>query len=253
MQRMIGPSLAAGAVAGLALGLFHLLVSEPTVGRAIAFEAARQASPGAAEPELVSRTVQQVGLVVGAALYGLALGLLFGVVYALVHGMLDVRDPWRRSLRLGALGYTSLALVPFLKYPANPPGVGDPATISHRSSLFLAVLALSIAATAVCWLAYRRLSRRLPSPGAQVTAASLYALLLGVIFVAMPENPDPIAAPAKLVWEFRLLSLAGLTLFWAVLAVGFGTLERRRHRLAAAPEHDGSRRPLAEFAGGGLP
>jgi hypothetical protein len=38
-----------------------------------------------------------------------------------------------------------LALVPQIKYRANPPSVGNPDTIGQRTALYFAMLALSVA------------------------------------------------------------------------------------------------------------
>src|SRR6266508_4508465 len=48
-------------------------------------------------------------------------------------------------------------------------------------------------------------------------------LVVGAALVLlMPPNPDAVTAPAALVLNFRVRSLFGLTLFWAVFGVVFG-------------------------------
>ncbi len=232
-RSLLRPALASGALAGLALGLFHLLASEPTVGRAIALQDAREQAAArmlhVAVHPAVSRTAQHGGLVAGALLYGLAFALLFALVFALIASRAEQLHPWRTSLLLGAAAYLSLVVVPFLKYPADPPGVGDPATIGERQRLYLTLLGLSLLMLLAAWRAYVWLAARLPQPVAQIAAAVLYVVLLGTVLVLLPPFHDPIRLPPGLLWRFRLLSLGGLTLFWAILAAGFGALlEQRR-------------------------
>ena len=122
----------------------------------------------------------------------------------------------------------AVVVVPFLKYPANPPAVGDPSTVNERTMLYFAVLALSILLAWAVWRFHR--SARL-SPTAQVWAtAALYTAGLAVIFLALPASPDTVEAPADLVWRFRLASLGALAVAWAVLALATGTLLSRQVR-----------------------
>jgi hypothetical protein len=67
-----------------------------------------------------------------------------------------------------------------------------------------------------------------------VTAATLAAV--AVVFAVMPPSPDAVGAPANLVWQFRIDSLAGNLLVWTVLTFGLGTLwtESARRAVAAA-------------------
>ena len=37
-------------------------------------------------------------------------------------------------------------VVPFVKYPPNPPGIGDPATIGERTALYFGMVAISVLA-----------------------------------------------------------------------------------------------------------
>jgi predicted cobalt transporter CbtA len=61
-------------------------------------------------------------------------------------------------------------------------------------------------------------------------------LVVGAALVLlMPPNPDPITAPADLVFNFRIRSLLGLTLFWAMFGAVFGWLARRNARRATSP------------------
>ena len=47
---------------------------------------------------------------------------------------------------LAAAGFVVIFLVPFVKYPSNPPAVGNPETIGERTQLYFLMLGISVAA-----------------------------------------------------------------------------------------------------------
>jgi predicted cobalt transporter CbtA len=213
-------ALIAGVVAGLAAAAFHFLATEPLIDRAIMLETLRHQAAGTVEEPMVSRDMQRVGLFVGFLIFGLTWSLLFGATYHLSQRWLPAWSTRNRGLLVAAAGYWSVALLPFLKYPSNPPGVGDPETITFRQTLYLAVLGLSVLGTvlglAVAW-----------SRGGRVGLVFL-AIFTIVVYVALPANPDVISTSADILVTFRALSIAGLTLFWAVLGLTFGLLAQRQ-------------------------
>lgn len=237
-------ALFAGLAAGLVMGLFHFVLTEPVIDRALALEdAAAKATDQATRyaPE-VSRGVQKGMLVVGSALYGLLVGLVFAALLAVLRRHLPGRWPDARAAVLAGLLWWSVALLPALKYPANPPGVGNLDTVSYRQSIQLGFIALSVLATAAAWTAYRLSGRWWRDPGLQERrmglAVVLYAVMAIPLFVFMPANPDPITAPADLIWEFRMLSMFGQVFFWAVLGVISAILLRRFARQGVLGEKD---------------
>lgn len=215
-------ALVAGLAAGFAVAAFHLAFTEPLVERAIELEAQlRPAQEPVGEP-LVGRTAQRGGLVVGFLVYGLTWSLLYGAVYHLTGGWLPGAGAARRALVLALAGYWTVGLLPWLKYPPNPPGVGDPDTIAYRQALYLGLLGLSSGATLLAALVARS------GPGRRLPGLALLALLGLAIYALLPNSPDPVRMPAEVVDAFRALSLAGLTLFWAVLGLIFALLTRPR-------------------------
>jgi predicted cobalt transporter CbtA len=211
-------ALLAGFAAGLAAAIFHFVLTEPIIDRAITLETLRQQAEGTYAEPMVSRGAQQVGLFVGFLLFGLTWSLLVGAAYHLTQRWLPAWSVPRRGLLLAGLAYWTVALCPALKYPANPPGVGDPDTIGYRQALYLGFLALSVVGTVLAGLAAYR-SRR----GWRVGLAVL-VVYAAVLFIAMPANPDRVSMPADIVTPFRILSVLGLTVFWTVLGLTFGLL-----------------------------
>lgn len=223
-------TLLAGLVAGLFMGLSHFIVTEPVIDRAIALEDQAAVADGQAYEPLVSRGIQKAMLVLGSSLYGVVVGLVFGIAFAALGRFLPGR-PVVKVLVLAGLLWWSVGLLTFLKYPANPPGVGNPETIFFRQNIQIAFMALSALTVVVAWAGYL-LSGRWWSSVKQhdrrlVLAIGLYAVLATVAFVAMPPNPDPVTAPADLVWDFRIMSLSIQAFFWAILGGVTALLVRR--------------------------
>jgi predicted cobalt transporter CbtA len=209
-------ALLAGVAAGLLAAVFNFILTEPIIDRAITLEALRQQAEGSYEEPMVSRGTQQVGLFVGFLLLGLTWSLLLGAAYHIAQRWLPGWSRLGRGLLLAGLGLWAVALFPGLKYPANPPGVGDPETIGYRQALYLGFLGLSVVGTVVAYaVAYRR--------GWRIGLAVLAVISL-VLFVAMPPNPDPLTMPADIVTPFRVFSVLGLCVFWAVMGLVFGAL-----------------------------
>jgi putative cobalt transporter subunit CbtA len=211
----------AGLAGGAAMAVFLLAVGERSIRQALAIEAARsQGEPGLEE---FSRGTQLAGGVAAALLYGLFIGAVFAVVFAAVRHRSRLGDDFARSLGLAAIGFATLVLVPALKYPANPPAVGDPDTVNQRTVAYLTLVGLSVVASLAAW----RLSRYLRAQGLadhqRLPLVGLgYVALVGIAFLAWPANPDAITVPAQLIWRFRLAALGGAATLWAVMAVVFG-------------------------------
>jgi hypothetical protein len=221
--------IAAGLVAGILTGLFHYVATEPVIDAAIEQESLLHAAEPE-EPEVVSRDVQRTGGIVGWALYGLFVGLLFGVAYGLSRPHFGHAGLVLNGLLAAIAAYWLVGLLPFLKYPANPPGVGDPETITQRQVLFVLFWMLSIGGALVALWAYRLLRPRLQAAPLWLAVAAVYVGYAICLYALMPANPDAVELPAGLVTTFRVLSLVGLTLFWLILGVVFGLLLRALNR-----------------------
>jgi predicted cobalt transporter CbtA len=249
MQRLLKLGALAGLVGGVALALFLRLVGEGPIGRAVALEAARAGAAGAgaagaagtAHEEMFSRATQQVGGMLGAALYGVCAGAILAVVFALVRHRLGSRSDWRRALTVAGAAFVAVSLVPALKYPANPPAVGDPDTINERTLLYLVMIGWSLVALWAGWRLVRwlRVQGR-PEHVRLPAAVGLWAALVGLGFVVLPGSPDAVDAPATLVWQFRLASLGGEAVFWAVTGCVLGWLLVRKAPAPEASEPAGS-------------
>jgi predicted cobalt transporter CbtA len=230
IRTLLVRGMLAGAVAGLLVFALARWIGEPQVERAIAFETSMDHARGEApEPEMVSREVQRnIGLLTGTVVYGTAIGGIFGLVFAFSCGRISVASPRTLSAVLAGLGFASIVLVPALKYPADPPSVGSPETIGVRTAAFFLLIAFSVAATILAVQIERRLHDHLGVWNASLLAATIFVVVVAVIFHFLPEfNEVPLGFPATLMWRFRVAALEMQALLWSVLGFFFGWLAER--------------------------
>jgi hypothetical protein len=226
-------SMLVGVAAAALAYLFATVFGEPQVNHAIAFEDAHT-MPGMAGPELVSRAVQStLGLGVAVLVYGAALGGIFALAFAFAYGRLGPLTARATSLLVAVLGFGALFVVPYLKYPANPPSVGNPDTIGHRTALYFTMLAISLAAAIGAVIAARNLTPRLGVWNAVLAAAGGYIAVVAVAGWLLPAvNEVPADFPATVLWRFRLASLGIQAVLWATFGLAFGAWTERSLRHA---------------------
>jgi hypothetical protein len=200
-----------GIVAGLLSFAFLKIYGEPQVDIAVAFEtqmeAAKAASAGASSieegPELVSRRVQAgLGLFTAVMVYSVAFGGLFGLALAFAYKrMPGAVTPQGVSLLLAAAGFVAVYLVPNLKYPANPPSVGNPETIGMRTALYFVVIAISIAAMIGAFSLKRLLAHRFGDWNSTLAVAAYYIVIVAIAGLLLPAvNEVPEQFPAVVLW-----------------------------------------------------
>lgn len=254
-----------GAIGGFFAWIFMYVMAEPIIGRAIDYEEARSEAmetlahsheagghSHGGEDELFTRTIQEgLGAGTGMVVLGLALGGITAVVFALwMHYRSDAAAA-RYALPVTGLAFAVFYLLPTLKYPANPPAVGNDDTIQARTGLFLLIIVLSAIAVLVGVYVRQALRSRLGDGSMWVAAAVVVALVV-VIYVAMPqlgsldanagngsafETPGPVVDAeghiilegfnADDLYQFRLYSLVAQVIIWTSIAGGL-TLAARK-------------------------
>jgi predicted cobalt transporter CbtA len=225
-----------GVVAGFLIFGFARWTGEPQIERAVLFETSMEQAKGKApEPEMVTRRVQKgLGLLTGVLVYGSAMGGLFGLVFAYAYGRIGVAGPRALSALLAGMGFVAIVLVPTLKYPANPPSVGNPETIGVRTGAFFLLIAFSIAAMVFSIQAGRRLRKRYGLWNASLLAAGLFIVVVSVVSHFLPEfNEVPAGFPVTLMWRFRIAALEIQAVMWTTLGLLFGWLTERDGRRPA--------------------
>jgi hypothetical protein len=250
---MAGTILARGMLVGIVAGLlsfgFLKVYGEPQVDRAIAFEAQMDEAKAEAEkakgmhmsdeqePELVSRPVQAgIGLFIAVLVYSAAFGGLFGLAFAFAQGRVeDASDPRVLAVLLAVVGFIAIYLVPNLKYPANPPSVGDPETIGVRTALYFGMIAISLAAVVGAFSLKRLFVPRFGEWNAILIAVAGYIVVVVIAALLLPViNEVPEEFPAVVLWKFRIASLGAQFIMWATLGLLFGALTQRALALRRA-------------------
>lgn len=233
-KRLIARGLAAGAAGGVLAFVFARLFAEPVIGRAVEFEDRRieaAHAQGVHEhgAELFTRAVQgNAGLGFGVVIFGVAMGALFAVLFCVCYPRSEHIAPQSISVRLAATVFVTGYLVPFLKYPSNPPAVGQADTIGSRTLWYLVMVLASVALTIAARSLTRRLEVRFGAFNARLLAAAAYLLVVVAVMLALPSVAEvPPGFPADDLYEFRMVSLGTQLVLWTGLGLVFAVLAGR--------------------------
>lgn len=261
-KRLVLRGVLAGALAGLLAFVFARLLAEPVIQQAVDYESARDAAQAALDHagghdggEIFSRAVQaDVGLGVGLIGFGAAMGALFAIAYCVCLGRVGGLRPRSIALLVAAGGFVGLYLVPFAKYPANPPAIGHADTIRSRGALYLAMVGCSVVVLVGAVVLGRRLQARLGTWTASLVAGGTFVVVVGVVMWLLPslgqlafnranygdlatETPQPLldaagriafaGFPADTLYQFRLYSVGAQLILWGALGLIFAPLAER--------------------------
>ncbi len=221
--------LISGAFAGFIHGTVNFAIVEPYLDQAIGIENQNLFASGEEKdtPEFWVeyegyRIWQKSGQVLAGVILGTSIGALFGIVFALSRSSLPGNNDIKKAITLAGIMWFTMYFIPFLKYPANPPTVGDSETVVLRAVLYLSFIAISGFGA----FGFYKLSTKLQKNKKIVSLAG-YAIFISAVFIIMPENPDEITAPMDLVNEFRIMSVLGVTSFWASIGIILGLFWNR--------------------------
>ena len=229
--------LIVGLFAGLLAGAFAYTMGEPHIDAAIAIEEAGAAhthdhgdaaASSEEEEPLVSRDGQRAGLFLATTLYGVALGGIFAVGFTLLRRKLRTGNDSYAALGLAAAGFIGIVLVPFLKYPPNPPAVGDPETITRRTVTYLLTLVIGLLAV---WagVAASRWAARYGDIARLAGGVAAFLVTIVAAYLILPSiNEVPGSFPATLLWQFRFASLGTQATLWLLLGFGYAVAVDRR-------------------------
>lgn len=244
IRQLLIRGMLAGLVAGLLAFTFAKWVGESSIERAIALEEATasahnhsaQHSHAVESPEhkhasylpeeLVSRDTQAgLGLFIAIVVFTSALGGLFALVFSVAYGRWSRLPARALSACLAVSGFACIALIPFIKYPPDPPSVGEGGTIELRTALFFGAIAICIAALVLTLYAGRKLHQRFGAWEATTLRTALFLVLATAGLQLLPViNEVPAQFPAVLLWDFRVAALGMQALIWASLGLIFGWL-----------------------------
>ncbi len=229
MGSILWRGMLAGILAAAVAFAFATIHGEPAIDGAIAFEQAHPDGHGEANDhghDEVSRGIQKtVGLAIGLAATGVAFGGLFAIAFAVAHGRIGTTSARATAAVVALLGFVAVFLVPFLKYPANPPAVGDPSTIDRRTALYFLMIVFSVALTVAAVGSARRLAARIGAWNAVVGCALALLAAVSVVAWLMPSvNEIPEDFPADVLWRFRSAAVGVQVALWASIGLLFGAL-----------------------------
>lgn len=196
--RVILRGALSGAIAGVLGFAFARTFAEPIINKAIAYESGRddilaalnKAAGRAVAPDgpaVFSRTSQStIGIASGIIAFSAAMGALVAVAYLVMHGRFNVR-PRNLVWMIAGFGFLGVYLLPFVKYPANPPAIGHSFTIHTRGPLYLAMVASSLVLLGLAVYLARRLAPRFGWVTAVVLSAVAFLAVYGVIIGLLPS------------------------------------------------------------------
>ncbi len=189
----IGRGLAAGAAGGVVAAVFVRLVTETQIHKALDFEEASQLGLPPGDPALFSRSAQQGGGMLATVLFGLLMGVVLGVTVSALHHRLRGRSEFERGLKVSIGAFVALTLIPALKYPPNPPAVGNPDTIETRTLEYLLLIAASVLVVLLALYLWEWLtSRGWSGPGRYLIGGSGFVLMVSALMLLWPASPDPV-------------------------------------------------------------
>jgi hypothetical protein len=209
-------------MAGELLAAINLFIVEPTTDKAIGFELQKDANQGKSVDmaEVHSyRDWQKSGTFAAGAFIGMAYGAIMGVVYTFARNYLPFKSDKSKAILLAGLMFLALYLVPFSKYPANPPAVGNPDTISLRDHLYITYQITSVAvalAMGILFFKYREIK------GIHYIIPAAYILIITSMYYIWPSIPDKIEISMSVVNMFRAITGFTMGVFFSMIGVFFG-------------------------------
>lgn len=231
-KKFIGLGVAAGLLAGITTYVFARVQLAPLISAAIAFEeehshAEELAGGHSHDQEVFTRSIQEgVGAATGTVAFAVVLGALFAVAFTVVWNTLRRRgiDADVRVVAMGVAvaSFVALAVVPFLAYPGNPPGVGQSDSAGPRTTAYLIVVVASVALAAAAYSAALRLAGHVGGWQAGVVGVLGYLAAMTALVSALPTfNETPQGFPADVLAEFRVQSVVAQAVLWGVLGTAF--------------------------------
>lgn len=244
ISKLLLNGILTGILAGVvSFGVLHVFVG-PQMERAIAFEQQKEANetPSMAHEEhtsdghshhsadgadvhseVISRETQAgVGALVATTVFGGAVGGLFSLVFCFLHGRVGSISPGMLSFYISVGALLAFVILPTLKYPATPPGVGLSGTIGERTAYYFLLLAgsLFLQGASVVW--YQKLKKN-ATGSAPLLAIGGYVVMTIIMLGVLPSiNEVPSAFSGEILSNFRVASVATQAILWVVIGAIYG-------------------------------
>lgn len=224
--------LGSGATAGLVSGTVNAFVVNPYTEQATNIENQKNFERGIIKDtkefqvEYESyREWQRNSQILASVILGVATGSLFGAVFAISKDSIPGKNYISKSIILAVIMWAVLYMIPFIKYPPNPPAVGDPDTITIRTILYIVlVVASALGAVVFAKITTQIIkTKKTNSKNATCIGIVSYVAFVTTLCILLPSNPDPTPQlSSDLLDGFRVASAIGIASFWISIGAIFG-------------------------------
>ena len=246
MTRILPTALIMGVIVGLLVAAYMNVFNVPVMEWAIALEGCDIDRAGcaeqlaAAEDEaplplsfLTSLGGQRVGMSVGLAVIGILYAAIFTGLYHLMRNAAPGWSPWSWAAVAALLGFWGVSLYTQIKFPLNPPGIGDEGTLLARQGFQFLFIAVSTISVALVIYGAGLINRSSTGSGRWLRYVGIglaYAVVALLLAFAIPSVRDaaPDWLPPELTIMFRTFTAAGHFLLW--MGIAFATVGYRRYR-----------------------
>lgn len=246
MTRVLPTALIMGVIVGLLVAAYMNVFNVPVMEWAIALEGcdidrAGCAEQLAAEEEevplplafLTSLGGQRVGMSVGLAVIGILYAAIFTGLYHLTRNATPGWSPWSWAAVAALLGFWGVSLYTQIKFPLNPPGIGDEGTLLARQGFQFLFIAVSTISVGLVIYGVGLINRNSAGSGRWLRYAGVglaYAVVALLLAFAIPSVRDaaPVWLPPELTIMFRTFTAAGHFLLW--MGIAFATVGYRLYR-----------------------
>ena len=246
MTRILPTALVMGVIVGLLVAAYMNVFNVPVMEWAIALEGCDIDRAGcaeqlaAAEDEaplplsfLASLGGQRIGMSVGLAVIGILYAAIFTGLYHLMRNATPGWSPWAWAAVAALLGFWGVSLYTQIKFPLNPPGIGDEGTLLARQGFQFMFIAVSTISVALVIYGVGLINRSAVGSGRWWRYAGIgvaYAVVALLLAFALPSVRDaaPVWLPTELTIMFRTFTAAGHFLLW--MGIAFATVGYRLYR-----------------------
>ena len=234
MRSVLPVALVMGLLVGLLVGGYFNIFNVPVMEWAISLEEAvaeaESSVAGAAVEQdggiVVSLGSQRIGMVVGLVVVGVLFGAIFTGLYHLVRRAAPGWNMWAWATIAGLLGFWALSLFAQVRYPLNPPGIGEEESLLARQGFQFLFIVVSLISVVASLLAVKLINESgtagVPRFLQYAGVGIAYAVVAIIIAYAIPGNPDstPEWVPQALVIMFRTFTIIGHFLLWMGISLG---------------------------------
>lgn len=216
----------AGVVAGIAYGVYMVLVGNPLTSYV---DAVAHDSVGQTGPDHSVGVVSETTTAVVSAGSGILWAILLGGAFAVVLYFLEPALPGRQATKsyvLAGAGFLTVSGIPWLALPPAAPGARYAAGIDTRITLYLGFVLLGAVTAAVTVLAYKRVARR--HLGVGIVAAVVPICVVGsILSIVVPTMTTHSTVPTDLAVAYRGLAIVSQAGVWLLIATAYNGLRRR--------------------------